>query len=347
MEVDKSNSTPGEAPTAGKGQGDKTSADYYFDSYAHFGIHEEMLKDGVRTRSYMNAIMQNPFLFKGKTVLDIGCGTGILSLFAAKAGAAHVYAIECSSIAEQAKQIVIDNGFEDQVTIVHGKVEEVTLPVDKVDIIISEWMGYFLLYESMLDTVIYARDKWLAPDGLVFPDKCRLMITAIEDGEYRRDKIDFWDNVYGFNMRVIKELAIAEPLVDSVNPDQVVASEALIKTFDITTMAKEDATFSAPFTIKATKNDYVHALVAYFDVEFGACHKPVRFSTSPSARVTHWKQTVFYLEDTLTVCQGEELVGNITCKPNEKNPRDLDITLRYDFEGRHGEAHRTQQYRMR
>jgi hypothetical protein len=50
------------------------------------GIHEEMLKDTVRTRSYMNAILQNPFLFKDKIVLDIGCGTGILSLFAAKVG---------------------------------------------------------------------------------------------------------------------------------------------------------------------------------------------------------------------------------------------------------------------
>jgi hypothetical protein len=65
----------------------------------------------------------------------------------------------------------------------------------QVDIIISEWMGYFLLYESMLDTVIFCRDKWLVPGGLVFPDTCRLLVTAIEDGEYRRDKIDFWDNV--------------------------------------------------------------------------------------------------------------------------------------------------------
>ena len=42
-----------------------------------------------------------------------------------------------------------------------GKVEEVTLPVPKVDVIVSEWMGYCLFYESMLDTVLYARDKWL------------------------------------------------------------------------------------------------------------------------------------------------------------------------------------------
>jgi hypothetical protein len=147
-------------------------------------------------------------------------------------------------------------------------------------------------------------------------------------------------------------------------------------------MTKEDAAFTMPFTIKATKNDYVHALVgswsggtidhraccnqnatavtcscspspdggshppplptpysssipyrlkppthrpqvAYFDVSFGACHKPVRFSTSPASRVTHWKQTVLYLEDTLTVCVGEEISGVLACKPNEKNPRDL------------------------
>ena len=62
---------------------------------------------------------------------------------------------------------------------------QVTLPVDKVDIIISEWMGYFLFYESMLDTVIYARDKWLVPGGIIMPDKATLSLCAIEDGEYK------------------------------------------------------------------------------------------------------------------------------------------------------------------
>ena len=75
-----------------------TSADYYADSYAHFGIHEEMLKDEVRTRSYKNAIMQNGHLFKDKVVLDVGCGTGILCMFAAKAGAKLVIGVDMSSI---------------------------------------------------------------------------------------------------------------------------------------------------------------------------------------------------------------------------------------------------------
>jgi len=71
-----------------------TSKDYYFDSYAHFGIHEEMLKDQVRTLSYRNAIYQNINLFKDKVVLDVGCGTGILCMFAAKAGAKQVIGVD-------------------------------------------------------------------------------------------------------------------------------------------------------------------------------------------------------------------------------------------------------------
>ena len=139
------------------------SADYYFDSYAHFGIHEEMLKDEVRTRSYMNSIIQNPHLFKGKVVLDVGCGTGILCMFAAKAGARVVIGVDCSSIIDQARDIVKANKLDHVITLIKGKVEEISLPdgIDKVDIIISEWMGYFLLYESMLETVLVARDKFL------------------------------------------------------------------------------------------------------------------------------------------------------------------------------------------
>lgn len=67
--------------------------------------------------------------------------------------------------------------------------EEVVLPVDKVDIIISEWMGYFLLYESMLDSVLYARDKYLVKGGLMFPDEATMYIAAIEDQEYKEEKI--------------------------------------------------------------------------------------------------------------------------------------------------------------
>lgn len=94
-----------------------------------------------------------------------------------------------STIIEKAKEIAQVNGLADKITFLQGKMEEVELPFPKVDIIISEWMGYFLLYESMLDTVLYARDKYLVPKGLIFPDKATIFMAGIEDGEYKDEKI--------------------------------------------------------------------------------------------------------------------------------------------------------------
>ncbi|KAL6846423.1 hypothetical protein ACP4OV_023871 [Aristida adscensionis] len=323
---------------------EKTSADYYFDSYSHF---VEMLKDVVRTKSYQNVITQNSFLFKDKIVLDVGAGTGILSLFCAKAGAKHVYAIECSQMADMAKEIVKANGYSDVITVIKGKVEEIELPVPKVDVIISEWMGYFLLFENMLNTVLYARDKWLADGGVVLPDKASLHLTAIEDAEYKEDKIEFWNNVYGFDMSCIKKQAMMEPLVDTVDANQIVTNCQLLKTMDISKMTPGDASFTVPFKLVAERNDYIHALVAYFNVSFTKCHKMMGFSTGPRSKATHWKQTVLYLEDVVTICQGETLMGSMTVTPNKKNPRDIDIKLKYSLDGHRCQVSRTQYYKMR
>ncbi len=63
------------------------------------------------------------------------------------------------------------------------------MPVEKVDIIISEWMGYFLLYESMFDSVLYARNKWLTEDGILFPDRAKIYIAALDDEAYYHKKL--------------------------------------------------------------------------------------------------------------------------------------------------------------
>ncbi|KAJ2846382.1 Nuclear SAM-dependent mono-and asymmetric methyltransferase [Coemansia brasiliensis] len=325
---------------------DFTSKDYYFDSYAHFGIHEEMLKDEVRTMSYRDSIMKNKHIFQDKIVLDVGCGTGILSMFAAKAGAKHVIGVDMSNIIDKARLIVEENGLADRITLLKGKMEEVVLPFEKVDIIISEWMGYFLLYESMLDTVLLARDKYLSPNGKIFPDTATMVISTIEDAEYKEDKLNFWDNVYGFKMTAIKEAAMREPLVDTVESRVVNASQCVFKTIDILTVQKADLTFNVPFEISINRDDYVHAFISWFDIEFRACHKPVRFSTGPFSRYTHWKQTVFYTRDTLTVCKGDTIKGNISCAPNSENPRDLDITIDYQHSGKEESSEGHMEFRM-
>jgi len=342
----KSNANTNSNDSSGE-RDNRTSKDYYFDSYSHHGIHEEMLKDEVRTKTYQMAIMRNAHLFRDKVVLDVGCGTGILCLFAAKAGAKHVYGIDSSAIIDQATQIVQRNGYSDQITLIKGKVEEVELPVPKVDIIVSEWMGYFLLYESMLDTVLFARDKWLVPNGIIFPDKAVMYICAMEDAQVKNERIDFWDDVYGFDMTPIKELALKEPVVDVVDAKAILSNAVPILNIDILTCTTADLSFSSPFKLKAQRNDYLHGFVAYFECAFTQVHKPLGFSTAPFAKYTHWKQTIFYMRDTLTICEGEEIEGEITCKPNTSNPRDLDILMHVKFDGRHSKLDTSIDYRLR
>ena len=84
-----------------------------------------MLKDTVRTNAYRRAIENNKEDFKDKIVMDIGCGTGILSIFAARAGAKHVYAIENAEIAYFAQEIIRKNGYADKITVLKGKMEEI------------------------------------------------------------------------------------------------------------------------------------------------------------------------------------------------------------------------------
>ena len=268
--------------------------------------------------------------------------------FAVKAGAKHVVGVDMSTIIEKAREIVAVNGMKDKITLLQGKMEEVDLPFPKVDIIISEWMGYFLLYESMLDTVLYARDRYLVKGGLIFPDRATIYMAGIEDGDYKEEKIgcrfetltitiranlhQVWDNVYGFDYTPLKDTALTEPLVDTVEMKAVVTDPAQVAVLDLYTVTTDDLAFTAPFTLEVRRNDFIHALIAWFDIEFTKCHKPIRFSTGPHTKYTHWKQTVFYLREVLTVEQGEQVKGQLSSRPNQKHKRDLDINIAYHFQ---------------
>ena len=99
----------------------------YFNDYATLVQQQGMLQDHVRTSIYQFAVYENKEDFKGKRVLDVGAGTGILSFFAAKAGASHVYAVEASGMAFKAEKLAAGNGLQDVVTVLNKRVEEVTL----------------------------------------------------------------------------------------------------------------------------------------------------------------------------------------------------------------------------
>jgi len=325
----------------------KEAEDSYFGSYSHFGIHEEMLKDDVRTRSYMIACMNNQDQFKDKIVLDVGCGTGILSIFAARAGAKHVYGVDNAEIAHFAKEIVGKNGLSDKITIIKGKMEEISLPVSKVDIIISEWMGYFLLYESMLDSIIYARDKYLSEDGILMPDKARINMLAIEDSQYKQEKFGFWNNVYGVNMECIRKVALSEPLVDYVDESLILSNIGKILEINLYTVKVEDLKFANEFSLKINSNDTIYALVCWFDIFFEKLKNPVKFTTSPYSRKTHWKQIVMYLSEPIPAKQNGILSGVIAVSKAENNPRHINIKITYEYKDNEKNIKNSKMYRLR
>lgn len=320
----------------------KADLDYYWDSYSTINIHEQMIKDHTRTHTYEKAITKCDI--KGKIVLDVGCGLGILSLFAARAGAKHVYAIERAKIGDKAIQVIKNNGYEDVITVIRGRVEDIELPVDKVDIIISEWMGYNLLYESMLGSVLYARDKWLKKGGLILPDKCSMYINAIEDEWYYDNKINFWRNVYGFNMTPMRKEVLKEPLVDSLKSSTIATNDCCIMTIDINTMKYEDQCFTSPFKIKAFREEFIYAFSTWFDVSFPQSGEVL--TTSPYKTMTHWHQSMFYLDEPITVAVGDVIEGTYSLKFNETNPRFLDVTITYQFNGAFHTAKGSMDYQM-
>ncbi|XP_053417253.1 protein arginine N-methyltransferase 3 isoform X2 [Nycticebus coucang] len=278
----------------------------YFGSYGHYGIHEEMLK----------------------VVLDVGCGTGILSMFAAKAGAKKVLGVDQSEILYQAMDIVRLNKLEETIILIKGKIEEVRLPVEKVDVIISEWMGYFLLFESMLDSVLYAKNKYLARGGSVYPDICTISLVAVSDVNKHADRITFWDDVYGFNMSCMKKAVIPEAVVEVLDPKTIISEPCSIKHINCLKASISDLEFSSDFSLNITKTSMCTAIAGYFDIYFEKnCHNRVVFSTGPESTQTHWKQTVFLLEKPFSIKAGEALKGKITVHKNKKDPRSLIVTL--------------------
>lgn len=148
----------------------------------------------------------------------------------------------------------------------------------------------------------------------------------------RTDRPPVWDNVYGFDFSPLKDSALSEPLVDTVEMKACVTDPCRVFTIDLYNVTAEQLAFTAPFQLHVQRSDFIHAIIAWFDIDFTACHVPIKFSTGPHTKYTHWKQTVFYLREVLTVEEGEIVSGVLASKRNAQKPRDLDIQLSYKLE---------------
>ena len=288
----------------------KSTTDDYFESYADYSIHAEMLQDKVRTEAYRDYIYKNNNIFSGKEVLDVGCGTGILSMFCAKGGAASVVAVDNSKIVDKARKFVKCNNLSNKVQVIEGKVEEIQLD-NKFDILISEWMGYGLLFECMLDSVITARDKYLKPGGLVVPNRTSMFIAAVSDEKSYNTRFNYWNNVYGFDMSEIIPDLFKEAVVKCVDKSHVISDHCGFKHLDLSTVRTIDLEFSSPFQLQINTPSKLTGFVIHFSCYFDG-EVSVVLDTSPECEATHWLQTVLYLQSTVDVSEGSLVQGNVT-----------------------------------
>lgn len=329
--------------------------------YARLLHQQNMLQDGVRTEAYRRAILSNAVDFEGKVVLDVGSGTGILSFFAAQAGAARVYSVEASNMADQAARLVAANGYGGEgrvlyekavpssllqspsppkIVVVKGRVEDVELP-ERVDIIVSEPLGFFLVHERMLEALVIARKRFLKAQGKIFPSSASLFVVPLTDPVLWNEqaaKASFWRSCdfYRVDLSSLESQALDEyfgqAAVGYFSSDSQLCDTPCVKHFDFSTLTlRQLREFSIPLDFVASTTNLCHGLGCWFDAHFfaGSTQKTT-LSTSPSQPGTHWYQCKLLFRRPLALNASQRIVGSLRAAVNDRLSYDLDIQLKLD-----------------
>uniref|UniRef100_A0A182PK48 Histone-arginine methyltransferase CARMER n=1 Tax=Anopheles epiroticus TaxID=199890 RepID=A0A182PK48_9DIPT len=314
-----------------------SSASQYFQFYGYLSQQQNMMQDFVRTSTYQRAIYNNAQDFQNKVVLDVGAGSGILSFFAVQAGAAKVYAVEASNMAQYAQQLVSSNNLTDKIIVIAGKIEEIELP-ERVDVIISEPMGYMLYNERMLETYLHGK-KWLKQDGKMYPSRGDLHVAPFTDEALymeQYNKANFWmqTEFHGVNLVALRDAAMKEyfrqPIVDTFDIRICMAKSIRHTTNFLTADEKDLHRIQIDVEFHMLETGTCHGLAFWFDVEFAGTCSQIWLSTSPTEPLTHWYQVRCLLQTPIFVKQGQVLSGKVVLAANQRQSYDVEIDLKLE-----------------
>lgn len=285
-----------------------------------------MLDDRRRTLAYKDAILKNRRQIEGKVVLEVGCGTGILSVFCAQAGAKKVHAVEASNVADLCKLVVDENNFNHVIQVHHCLIEDLELP-DKVDVIVSEWMGFYLLHEGMLDSVIVARDRFLKPEGIMIPESADLWVAPCELPRY----FSYWTDVYGIKMESVgkfERTAKKKPVVTEMGGEDLIAEESVVKTIDMKSVRCEEIDhIECRTVVSALRQAKYQGLCLWFVCNFSSEDGYISLSTHPSQAATHWKQVAIVFPFEIDLEKGDPIAFALKLKRRMDDRRKYNIEL--------------------
>lgn len=272
-----------------------------------------MLRDVVRNEAYRKSL--EAWIRPESVILDMGAGSGILSIFAAQYGAQKIYAVERSSIARIAKELIQANGLGDRIEVLNTDMENVELP-QKVDLIVSDWLGPIGVDENFLPALLIARDRWLKPDGKILPHEVTAWIAPVWDPNLDSDLLFWRSRPFGVDLSRIA-IHTADEIryqQDHILPQNLVSAPALLWTTNMYDCSTEEARqpFRSSVEIDLAEEVQINALALWFTALFP---EGTQLSCGPEAPDTHWGRTVCPLEKILSISGGSRIRVDFECKP--------------------------------
>lgn len=275
-------------------------------SYRDVAMHKVMLQDLIRTEAYEKSI--NAIVKPNHRVLDFGCGSGVLAMFAARAKAAQVIAVDRSPFIKTAQDLALANGF-DNISFYHDDDQSLQLS-ETVDVIVSEWMGHCLFYEAMLEPLLTVRDRFLAEGGIMIPAQVSLHVGLVSDEAVLEDLNFLSERPYGLDFSPIAHVPFQQSDLVALEPESLLDSIAILGTLDMHTVTKTDKPRVFSTTLIPSEETTIFALCGWFSAQLSPS---VQFATGPNDIPTHWDQILFPLPEPFAVSPSRELT--ITLSP--------------------------------
>jgi SAM-dependent methyltransferase len=280
--------------------------------YDGIDIHRRMVGDDVRTGAFRASI--GATVRPGDVVLDVGAGTGILSLFAAQAGAARVYGVERAPAAVAlARRIVADNGLHDRVQILEAEAETAPVP-EQADVIVAEWCGVFGVDENMLAPVLAARDRWLKPGGRMIPGPVTAWIAPVLDPA-GAEATAFQTRAYGLDLSALAPFGPDEAVwvPNGVAAEDLQAEPQPLWVTDPATMPAAQASHPFAAQLAFELRGPANGLAAWFSAEMPGA---AELTNGPGAPRTHWGQFLFPIANAAAAAPGDVLHAGFHCLPS-------------------------------